>query len=99
VLGLIDTVNALLAPFIENGIRRGFLNPTMDSESAARALTGCIIGGLFATVRAPMGIAARGRYIDTVVSLICDNEPPKKTAQRAGRPKAQRARPKKSASS
>jgi AcrR family transcriptional regulator len=99
VLGLIDSVNALLAPFIENGVRRGFLNPAMDSESAARALIGCIIGGLFATVRAPMGVAERGRYIDTVVSLICDNEPPKKTSHRAPQPKPQRARPKKSASS
>jgi AcrR family transcriptional regulator len=101
VLGLIETVNALLEPFIENGIRRGFLNPRLDSASTARALTGCIIGGLFATVRAPMAVAERGRYIDTVVSLICDNAPagtPTKVGART-RTKAQRATPKKSASS
>ena len=96
VLGLIDTVNALLQPFIDNGIRRGFLNPAMNADSAARALTGCIIGGLFATVRAPMSVAERGRYIDTVVSLICDNEPPAKPKRAVAAP--QRARAKKSAS-
>lgn len=100
VLGLIDTVNALLQPFIDNGIRRGFLNPNMDPEATARALTGCIIGGLFATVRAPMGVAERGRYIDTVVSLICDNQPVKArtTSKRPAAPQP-RTRPKKSASS
>lgn len=89
VLGMIDTLNALLVPFIDNGVRRGFLNPQMDSQSAARALTGCIIGGLFATVRAPLGVAERNRYIDTVVSLICDNEPPAKRP--ASNPRTSRA--------
>lgn len=82
VLGMIETINVLIAPLIDNGVRRGFLNPRLDVGSAARSLTGCVIGGLFATVRSSLTVAQRSRYIDTVVSLICDNEPPKSTAQR-----------------
>jgi AcrR family transcriptional regulator len=93
VLGMIETINVLIAPLIDNGVRRGFLNPELDVGSAARALTGCVIGGMFATVRSTLTLAQRSRYIDTVVSLICDNEPPKPTAQRA------RAKAKKPASS
>jgi AcrR family transcriptional regulator len=95
VLGLLETVGALVSPLLQNGVRRGFLRADLDVDSAARALTGCVIAGLFALVRNSMSKKERARYIDTVVSMICDNVDPAETAPA----QSVRGRAKKSASS
>lgn len=87
VLGLLETVGALVSPLLRNGVRRGFLRADLDVEAAARALTGCVIAGLFALVRKSMTTTERERYIDTVVSMICDNVEPKPAQSPRGRAK------------
>jgi AcrR family transcriptional regulator len=40
VLGIIEAINVLIAPLIDNGVRRGFLNPELDVDGSARPSEG-----------------------------------------------------------
>lgn len=72
VLGLIDTFGALGATFLQNGVKRGFLRKDLDTESVGRAITSLTLPGLFAAVRGEVGAEERSRYIDAMVSLVCE---------------------------
>jgi AcrR family transcriptional regulator len=71
VLGLIDTFGALAAGFLQNGVRRGFLRPDLDTDSVGRAITSLTLPGLFAAVRGQTGAEERRRYVDAMVDLVC----------------------------
>jgi AcrR family transcriptional regulator len=73
ILGMLDTIAAMSAPMLAAGVRRGFLRADLDIDSAARALTGAMIAALLAMLRGPIEAADRERYVETVVSMICDN--------------------------
>lgn len=82
VLGLMESANAVLATSLREAVHRGFLRQGLDCESAARALLGCAASGVLAELRgAGMSAAVRRRYVDTVVSLLCDNVPPASTGR------------------
>jgi AcrR family transcriptional regulator len=72
VLGLMDTFGAMGATFFENGVRRGFLRADLDAASVGRALTGLTLPALFSAVRGQAGPEERTRYIEAMVSLVCD---------------------------
>lgn len=72
VLGLVDTFGALAGRFIESGVKRGFLHSDLDTESTGRAITALTLPGLFAAVRGVAGETERERYIEAMVSLVCD---------------------------
>lgn len=72
VLGLVDTFGALAGRFLENGVKRGFLRKDLDTESTGRAVTALTLPGLFAAVRGEAGEAERRRYIEAMMSLVCD---------------------------
>jgi AcrR family transcriptional regulator len=72
VLGLVDTFGALAGQFLENGVRRGFLRKDLDTESTGRAITALTLPGLFAAVRGEAGEAERRRYIEAMMTLVCD---------------------------
>jgi AcrR family transcriptional regulator len=72
VLGLIDTFGALAGAFLQNGVKRGFLRKDLDTDSVGRAVTSLTLPGLFAAVRGDAGEAERKRYIDAMVSLVCE---------------------------
>ena len=72
VLGLIDTFGALAGSFLQNGVKRGFLRADLDTASVGRAITALTLPGLFAAIRGDAGEAERKRYIDAMVSLVCD---------------------------
>jgi AcrR family transcriptional regulator len=72
VLGLIDTFGALAGAFLQNGVKRGFLRKDLDTDSVGRAVTSLTLPGLFAAVRGDAGEAERRRYIDAMVSLVCE---------------------------
>jgi AcrR family transcriptional regulator len=72
VLGLIDTFGALAGSWLQNGVKRGFLRVDLDTASAGRAVTALTLPGLFAAVRGDASEAERKRYIDAMVSLVCD---------------------------
>jgi AcrR family transcriptional regulator len=96
VLGLVESAGTMIAPMLSFGVNRGFVRADLDVQSAAKALVGTMIAGLFSLVRGPMSLLDRTRYVDTVVSMICDNTPPASPPADGERP-VQRA--KKSASS
>jgi AcrR family transcriptional regulator len=73
ILGMLDTVATMIAPMLRHGVNRGFLRPDLDVASAAKALTGCMISALLGMMHSPMRADERARYVDTVVSMICDN--------------------------
>ena len=72
VLGLIDTFGALAAGWLANGVKRGFIRPDLDSDSVGRALTSLTLPGVFAAIRGDSSAEERRRYIDAMVSLVCD---------------------------
>jgi AcrR family transcriptional regulator len=72
VLGLMDTFAALGAGFFQNGVSAGFMRGDVDSGSLGRAITGLVMPGLFMAVRGEAGPEARSRYIETVITLVCD---------------------------
>jgi AcrR family transcriptional regulator len=72
VLGLVDTFGALAGQFLENGVRRGFLRQDLDADSTGRAITALTLPGLFAAVRGDAGEAERARYIEAMMTLVCD---------------------------
>jgi AcrR family transcriptional regulator len=77
VLGLIESTVATFTTVLAEAAERGFIRPSLDRESAARALVGCASAAVLAELRgAGMTADARRRYVDTVVSLICDNVDP-----------------------
>jgi AcrR family transcriptional regulator len=72
VLGLIDTFGALAGQFLENGVKRGFLRKDLDTDSTGRAITALTLPGLFAAVRGDGGEAERRRYVEAMMTLVCD---------------------------
>jgi AcrR family transcriptional regulator len=82
VLGLLETTVALLTPVVRNAADRGLVRSDIDVQSVARALHGCMLGAFFANLRSPMSETERSNYIETVVSLICDNHAPLKPGKR-----------------
>jgi AcrR family transcriptional regulator len=72
VLGLIDTFGALAGSFLQNGVNRGFLRKDLDTQSAGRAITALTLPGLFAAVRGDASESERRRYVEAMVSLVCD---------------------------
>jgi AcrR family transcriptional regulator len=76
VLGLIETAATMIAPMLAFGVSRGFVRQNLDVQAAARALVGTMIAGLLSLVRGPSNADERGRYVDTVVAMICDNAGP-----------------------
>jgi AcrR family transcriptional regulator len=72
VLGLVDTFGSLTAAFLAMGVKRGFLRKDLDADSAGRAVTALVLPGLFAAVRGDVDEAERRRYIDAMVSLVCE---------------------------
>lgn len=76
LLGMMETLVATMAGEIEQAQRRGFLTAGNHPESVARSLLGSAVAGLLAEVREPgMSTAERRRYVDAVVSMLCDNAP------------------------
>jgi AcrR family transcriptional regulator len=71
-LGLIDTMGAMTARYLKNGVRRGFLRSDFDVELTARAVNAVVIPGLLAAVRGPVSPTERERYIDAAVGLVLD---------------------------
>jgi AcrR family transcriptional regulator len=76
ILGMLDTITSMLTPMLARGVRRGFLRADLDVDTAAQALTGTMLAALLAMMRGPIGAAERERYVETVVSMVCDNVPP-----------------------
>jgi AcrR family transcriptional regulator len=76
VLGMLETVATMIEPMLAYGVRRGFLRPDLDITSAAKALTGSMIAAVLGMIRRPMRADERARYVETAVSMICDNMPP-----------------------
>jgi AcrR family transcriptional regulator len=72
VMGLLDTFGALGAAFLRSGVERGFLRSELDTESLGRAITALTLPGLFAAVRGEAGPEERRRYIEAMISLVCD---------------------------
>jgi AcrR family transcriptional regulator len=72
ILGLLDTFGALGAAFLQNGVSRGFLRGDIDTDSLGRAVTGLVLPALFAALRGETRAEERTRYIEAMVSLICD---------------------------
>jgi AcrR family transcriptional regulator len=72
VLGLIEMFGALGAAYLDECVERGFLRPDLDTRSAGRAITALVLPGLFAAVRGHSDEEDRARYIDAMVSLVCD---------------------------
>lgn len=72
VLALLDTFGALGARFLQNGVKQGFLRKDLDVASVGRAITALTLPALFAAVRGQAGPGERRRYIDAMVSLVCD---------------------------
>jgi hypothetical protein len=44
----------------------------VDTQSVGRALTAICVPALFAAIRGNAGPAERTRYIDAMISLVCD---------------------------
>lgn len=78
IVGMLDTIAMMIAPMLGLGVRRGFLRQDLDVDAAAKALTGCMVAALLGILHNPMSAAERTSYVDTVVSMICDNVPPAK---------------------
>jgi AcrR family transcriptional regulator len=72
ILGLLETFGALAAGFLQNGVKRGFLSPDLDTASVGQALTAITLPGLFAALRGQAGPEDRKRYIEAIVGLVCD---------------------------
>jgi AcrR family transcriptional regulator len=61
--GAMDGFAALAAPFLENGLRKGFLRQDLDVEITAQALVGIISEGTRRALRAPQPADVRQRWI------------------------------------
>ena len=72
VLGLIEMFGALGAAYLDECVSRGFLRADLDTLSVGRAITALVLPGLFAAVRGQSDEEERARYIDAMVSLVCD---------------------------
>jgi hypothetical protein len=66
-------MTTMISPMLAYGVRRGFIRKDLDPELTAKAVTGCMVAALLGMLRAPMSAGDRARYVDTVVSMVCDN--------------------------
>lgn len=75
LLGLMEGAVAATAATVRHAKEQGFLRPTLNPESLAVALIGCAAAGALAEERAVgMGPSERRRYVDTLVSMLCDDD-------------------------
>jgi AcrR family transcriptional regulator len=72
VMGLVDTVGAIAATYLDHGVRSGFLRADLDTEVAAHAIGALLIPGLVNALRGSFGPAERRRYNAGLLSLILD---------------------------
>jgi AcrR family transcriptional regulator len=65
-----DGFAALAAPFLENGLRKGFLREALDVEITAQALVGIISEGTRRALHAPQPADVRERWISAGTALM-----------------------------
>ena len=68
--GAMDGFSALTAPFLENGLRNGFLRGDLDVEITAQALVGIISEGTRRALHSPQPAEVRERWIAAGTALM-----------------------------
>lgn len=73
-LGVVASIEVLLTGYLSDAAERGFLMAGLDANAAARAVIGCCMAAVVATVRTPIEEDERMLYIDTVILMLCGPE-------------------------
>ncbi|MGA6163528.1 TetR/AcrR family transcriptional regulator [Amycolatopsis magusensis] len=69
LLGLEATLSALMASYLETGVRAGWLRHNLDTAAVAHGLNALIVPGFLLALRGEATEEKRGRYIDTLVGF------------------------------
>jgi AcrR family transcriptional regulator len=69
LLGPANALSAMLASYLEHGVRSGWLRADLDTEMVARGMNALIVPGLLLALRGEATADRRFRYIQVLVSF------------------------------
>jgi AcrR family transcriptional regulator len=70
LLGLEDTLSAMIASYLNHGVRAGWLREDLDTEMVAHGMNAMIVPGFLLALRGEATPERRARYVDVLVSLV-----------------------------
>jgi hypothetical protein len=70
LLGLEDTLSAMVASYLNHGVRAGWLREDLDTEMVAHGMNAMIVPGFLLALRGEATPERRARYVDVLVSLV-----------------------------
>jgi AcrR family transcriptional regulator len=69
LLGLENALTAMMASYLEHGVRSGWLRADLDTEMVARGMNALVVPGLLFALRGEATVDRRSRYIEALVSF------------------------------
>lgn len=69
LLGLESTLAALMAAYLDQGVRAGWLRQNLDTVTVAHGMNALIVPGLLLALSGNASEANRSRYVDTLVTF------------------------------
>jgi AcrR family transcriptional regulator len=72
LMGLMDTMGALITTRVEHGIRKGFLRPDLDAEVIAHGLGVLVIPGMIQALRGTFDAKQQQRYTDELIRFVAE---------------------------
>jgi AcrR family transcriptional regulator len=70
LLGLEDTLSAMVASYLNHGVRAGWLREDLDTEMVAHGMNAMIVPGFLLALRGEATPERRAHYVDVLVSLV-----------------------------
>ena len=70
LLGLENTLSAMMASYLNHGVRAGWLREDLDTEMVAHGMNAMIVPGFLLSLRGEATPERRARYVDVLVSFV-----------------------------
>lgn len=70
LLGLENTLSAMMASYLDKGVRAGWLRADLDTEMVAHGMNAMVVPGFLLALRGDATDARRTRYVETLTSFV-----------------------------
>jgi AcrR family transcriptional regulator len=70
LLGLENTLSAMMASYLNHGVRAGWLRADLDTEMVAHGMNAMIVPGFLLALHGQATPERRARYVDVLVSFV-----------------------------
>jgi AcrR family transcriptional regulator len=70
LLGLENTLSAMMASYLDKGVRAGWLRADLDTEMVAHGMNSMVVPGFLLALRGDATAERRARYVTTLTSFV-----------------------------